>query len=330
MAMPEEPYAAGTYGKATITADDNTNVLLISAPPEQMDLIKQLLEQLDVLPPQVHIQAIIAEVTVTRDTSLGFQWEGLNALYKTDKGDTFTGAFQTNFGLGSADSDSGSLGLSGIIAGPDQFQAVLTALTTDTHARILSTPGIFTTSGQPATINVSTSRPFPRGILSSTTSGSTISVALDRENVGIVLNVTPRVTSGDMVRMDVSVAANEMGQPVSIAGQEYPTTQERSANAIINVKDGYTVILGGLMRDTITRNAYRVPLLGDLPVIGSFFRSNRSKREKSELLVFLTPRVVRTPAEAAQVTEEQKSKLPEIPKTLQKPADGSALEDGGK
>ncbi len=330
MPPPEEAYPASTYGKPTITADDNTNVLLISAPPEQMDLIKQLLGQLDVLPPQVHIQAIIAEVSITRDTSLGFQWEGLKSLYRTDEGDTFNGTFQTNFGLDSTDSGTSPSGFSGIITGPDDFRAVLSALTTDSHARILSTPGIFTTSGQPATINVSTTRPYPRGILSSTTSGSTISVALDRENVGIVLNVTPRVTSGDMVQMDVSVAANEVGAPVSIAGQEYPTTQERSADASIHVKSGYTVILGGLMRDTITRTGSRVPLLGDLPIVGALFRSTRSKREKSELLVFLTPTVVRTPEEAAQVTEEQKSKLPEIPRTLQRPANGSAPQEDKK
>lgn len=320
----EEAYSPGTYGQATITADDNTNVLLISASPDQMDLIKQLLEKLDVLPPQVHIQAIIAEVTLTRDTSLGFQWEGLNALYKTSTGSTFTGGFGTNFGIMPADGSASSLsGFSGIITGPDDFQAVLHALTTDSHARILSTPGVFTTSGQLAEIDVSSRRPFPRGTLTSSVSGDVISTALDWQSVGIVLNVTPRVTSNDLVQMEVQVSADEVGADVKVAGQDYPTTQRRAASATINVKSGNTVILGGLMRNSIRRSASRVPLLGDLPIIGSLFSSTTSKREKSELLVFLTPRVVRTTGEVAQVTEEQKARLPEVPKILQQPADGS-------
>jgi len=322
----EEAYSPGTYGQATITADDNTNVLLISASPDQMDLIKQLLEKLDVLPPQVHIQAIIAEVTVTRDTSLGFQWEGLKALYKTPTGSTFGGTFGTDFGIVSTDKDGNpvySSGFTGIINGPDDFQAVLNALTTDSHARVLSTPGVFTTSGQEASIDVSSRRPFPRGTLSSSVSGEIISTAMDWESVGIVLTVTPRVTSGDVVQMDVQVSADEPGASVKVGGQDYPTTQRRAANATMYVKTGNTAILGGLMRDTIRRTASRVPLLGDLPLIGSLFSSTTSKREKSELLVFLTPRVVRTPSEAAQLTEEQRDKLGEVPKSLQKPADGS-------
>jgi len=137
-----------------------------------------------------------------------------------------------------------------------------------------------------------------------------------------VLEVTPRVTQGDVVRMEVSVMANEAGEPVKIAGQDYPSTKAREANAILSVKSGHTIVLGGLMRESIVRSAERVPILGDLPIIGSLFRSTSSSREKRELLVFLTPHVVRSPAEAAQLTESEKSRLPEVPRSLQTPAGG--------
>jgi len=322
-----EAYSPGTYGQATITADDNTNTILISAPPEQMDLIKQLLEKLDVLPPQVHIQAIIAEVTLTRDTSLGFQWEGLSALYQNlprGTGNAFTGAFGTEFGIIGKDANGKPLtpsGLTGVIAGPEEFEAVIHALTTDSHARILSTPSIFTANNVQGYITVSSSRPFPSGTFTST--AGTESTSVNYEPVGIQLRVIPRVTQSGLVQMQVDVMADEPGVSVLVAGNEYPTKNSRQATATLNIADGHTVILGGLMRDGITRTASRVPLLGDLPIIGSLFRSTISKREKSELLVFLTPHVVRTPAEAARVTEDQKSKLPELPRILQAPAEGS-------
>ncbi len=328
----DQAYSPGTYGQATITADDNTNTILISAPPEQMDLIKQLLEKLDVLPPQVHIQAIIAEVTLTRDTSLGFQWEGLKALYQNlprSAGNTFTGAFGTEFGIIGTDANGKPVtpsGLTGVIAGPEEFQAVIHALTTDSHARILSTPSIFTANNVEGYITVSSSRPFPSGTFTST--AGTESTSVNYEPVGIQLRVTPRVTQSGLVQMKVDVMADEPGVSVLVAGKEFPTKNSRQATAALNIADGQTVILGGLMRDGITRTASRVPLLGDLPLIGSLFSSTISKREKSELLVFLTPHVVRTPAEAARVTEDQKSKLQEVPRSLQparpvKPAEDS-------
>ena len=321
----EQAYSPGTYGQAVITADDNTNTILISAPPEQMDLIKQLLEKLDVLPPQVHIQAIIAEVALTRDTSLGFQWEGLKALYRNVPGGAFTGTIGTEFGVIPTDSSGDPVtpsGLTAMIAGPDEFQAVINALTSDSHARILSAPGIFTTNNVEGYITVSSSRPFPTGSFTSAAGSSTMSV--NYQPVGIQLRVTPRVTQSGFVQMQVNVMADEPGLSVIVAGESYPTTNTRQATATLSVADGHTVILGGLMRDGITRTASRVPLLGDLPLIGALFRSTTSKREKSELLVFLTPHVVRTAEEAARVTEDQKSKLPELPKSLQRPADGSA------
>jgi general secretion pathway protein D len=312
-----------------VNADDNTNTLLISASPEQLELVKQLLEQLDVAPPQVYIQAIIAEVALTRNTSLGFQWENLGRTFGQFQGNTYTGDISSNFGLPTVTKDAagnvtGPTGFFGQISG-DSFRAVLTALTTDSHARILSAPSIFTSNNQKAQIDVSSSRPFPRGSLTTTQgTGAAISTSIDYQSVGIVLTVTPRVTQGNMVQMEVTVSADEPGASVNVGGQDFPSVNRRQTSASLNIKDGNTIILGGLMRDTITRSSSRVPLLGDLPIIGSLFKSSRSNREKSELLVFLTPHVVRTSAEAAAVTDKVKQRSLEVPRSLQGPSDGSA------
>jgi general secretion pathway protein D len=319
--------AAGT--EATIVADDNSNVLLISAPPEEIDLIQQMLEKLDVLPPQVHIRAIIAEVSLTRDTSLGFQWSRLPLL--EPYGGQFTADLTTDFGLGPAAPAEGeeqptALGLFGQISSAD-FDGVLKALTTDTNIHILATPSIFTANNTQARIDVSKSIPFPRSTVEYQTGLGATSTYVDYQSVGIVVEVTPRVTQGDMVRIVVSVRSDELGDSIDVAGQGYPTTNQRIANATLNVKDGYTIVLGGLMRDTVRRSAFRVPILGDIPLVGALFRSSNTKREKSELLVFLTPHVVRTPTDAAQLSDREKARLPEVPRSLQPPSDGSATPD---
>jgi len=327
--LVEEPAQVAAGTEALIVADDNSNVLLISAPPEQIDLIQQMLEKLDVLPPQVHIRAIIAEVSLTRDTSLGFQWSRLPLL--EPYGGQFTADLTTDFGLGPAAPAEGepqptALGLFGQISGAD-FDGVLKALTTDSNIHILATPSIFTANNTKAKIDVSKSIPFPRSTTEYQTGLGATSTYVDYQSVGIVVVVTPRVTQGDMVRMEVDVQSNELGDSIDVAGQGYPTTNQRQANATLTVKDGYTIVLGGLMRDTVRRSAYKVPLLGDIPLLGALFRSSNTKREKSELLVFLTPHVVRTPTGAAQLTESEKARLPEVPRSLRPPADGSATPD---
>jgi|GEM_PF-1712953 len=311
--------------QSTIVADDNTNTLLISAPPEQIDLIQQMLDKLDILPPQVHIRAIVAEVALQRDTSLGFQWENLGRTFGTFDGDVFTGNIGTNFGLTGPDDSNSPSGFFGTISGPE-FDAILNVLTTDSKARILSAPSIFTASNQEAQIDISQQLPFPTGTFQSTTAEGTISTSISYRSVGIVLQVTPRVTQGDIVQMDIQIEANEPGSDVQVAGLAYPSFNQRLATATLNVRNGHTIVLGGLMREAITRSASRVPILGDLPIIGTLFRSTDSGRQKSELLLFLTPYVVRNPEEAADLTDREAHRLPDVPKSLRNPIPGEALE----
>ncbi len=314
--IPYEDAAAVTgagVAESIIAADDNTNTLLISAPPEQVDLVKQMLEKLDVLPPQVHIRAIIAEVKLTRATSLGFQWQSLGRTWGMRDGVEYTGDIGTSFGVGVPTEEGAPLGFFATISGED-FSAVLNALTSDSHTRILAAPSIFTTNNQEAEIDVSERIPIPTGTFQSATGGQTTNIRY--ESVGIVLTVTPTVTQGDMVRFQVNIMSNDVGADIQVGDQSYPSILNRSANAVLNLRDGDTVVLGGLMRESIIRSASRVPILGDIPLIGALFRSTTSTRVKSELLVFLTPHVVRTPGEAAELTEGETLRLPDIPRSL--------------
>ncbi|MFB3880244.1 MAG: type II secretion system secretin GspD [Armatimonadota bacterium] len=330
---PPTAYVTGAgAAEAVIVADDNTNTLLISAPPEQIDLVQQMLERLDVLPPQVHIRAIIAEVTLSRDTSLGFQWQSIGRTWGVFGGDTFTGNIGTNLGV-KAPTVSVSQGVrtvsapSGFFAtlSGSEFDAVINALTTDSRARILSAPSIFTSNNQRATVDISQQIPIPTGTFqtSTTAAAGTIATSISYRSVGIVLDVTPRVTQGDVVQMDVSVSADEPGAEVTVGDASYPSINQRLAEATVSVKTGYTVVLGGLMREQIRHNASRIPLLGDLPLIGPFFSQTKDSKEKSELVLFLTPYVVRNPAELAAISERERDRLPEVPKSLRGPLGGA-------
>jgi general secretion pathway protein D len=312
----EEVYGPSGFGvEATITADEATNTLVITAPPEQLDAIKAMLCELDIQPPQVYISSIIAEVAVTDDNSLGFQWQNLTSQYTWANGDITTGAFGTNFGLGGE--DTVSEGLSGVIVGPGDFNALLTAIGKDSHFKVLSTPSIFTSNNQPAEINVSNSTPYAVSVTVSSTGIPVTNVGY--RDVGIRLLVTPRISQGGTVHMEVQVFADEPGEYVIVGGLQQPSFRTRTASATVNIQHGYTVVLGGLMRDTITSSSTKVPLLGDIPLVGALFRSSTRHKEKAELLVFLTPRIVRTPAEAQQLSQEERCKLSDIPRTLRAP-----------
>ncbi len=325
--MPQgAPPAAGDEAPATpstasltptITADTTTNTLLIVAPPPQLELVKTLLDKLDCMAPQVYIQAIIAEVTLNKENSLGFQWSGLNSQYTWSNGQKTTGAFANNLGLSST-----ATGLTGVILGPDQFSATLNALTTDSNTRILSTPSIFTENNQQATINVSDSIPMASGTVQT---NDVITTTINNQNVGIVLTVTPRVTVGDVVQLDVDIQANDVGANVTVGDQSYPSTHQREASSSLSIASGHTVILGGLMKEVLTTSKNGVPLLSDIPLLGSLFRYSDTQKQKTELLVFITPRVIRGIAEAQQLSQNERDKLTPAPRSLQRPLDAQGL-----
>jgi general secretion pathway protein D len=154
-------------------------------------------------------------------------------------------------------------------------------------------------------------------------------------DVGIILNVVPRIAQSGLVTMDVQQAANEL---TGFTSFNAPIVAQRTTDTQVSVADGQTVIIGGIIRDTETKRLNKVPILGDLPLIGSLFRSTDKTKNKTELMVFLTPRIVRNPGQAALLTEQQKAQLrspippspgplPEVPATA--PESSAPPAEGG-
>jgi general secretion pathway protein D len=185
-------------------------------------------------------------------------------------------------------------------------------LQTDTKFQVLSTPRIFTTNNMEAQINISQSVPY---VLSTTQSiVGTNNYSYGFLDVGIVLTVTPHITSNGYVTMDVVQTANDLQGYTTFNA---PIVNQREAETTVSAKDGETIILGGIISNQVTSTVNKLPLLGDIPVLGNLFRSTNHDNQKTELLVFLTPRVVRDPAEAKRLREEsQKDMSPETSKMM--------------
>ncbi len=294
-----------------------TNKLIVSGSPDKLELVRQMAKELDVEPTQVLIQAIIAEITLDKQNELGLQYSFLRDNLFGHSG--VSSSLGQNFGIQQNDSSGNPIPLQGLawsVLRTKDFSALLHAISTDSSSRILSDPSIFTTSGKEAQINVSTIVPYATGQITSTV-GAAVSTTFSQVSVGIVLDVIPYVGADGTVTMDVSQTANDLLSFQQVApGVNAPLIAQRLAQASPIVHDGETVVLGGLMRETTTITNTGIPLLKDLPLLGWIFRDKKREKQKSELLVFLTPHVVRSREEARQLTEELKGKhnsLPRIP-----------------
>ncbi|RYG68542.1 type II secretion system protein GspD, partial [bacterium] len=180
----------------------------------------------------------------------------------------------------------------------------INALRTDSRFNVLSTPRIFTTNNQQAQINISQSIPYVLSTRQDTLGG--IQYNYDFLDVGIVLTVTPRITANGYVTMDVNQTANELQ---SFTSFNAPIVNQREANTTVSVLDGETVVLGGIIRNAVTATTNKVPILGDLPLLGNIFRSTTKQNSKTELLVLLRPRIVRDDAEARALRRDSTDRL---------------------
>lgn len=279
-------------GQVTIIPDPNTNSLIIVTAPENMELIRSILGQIDRIPEQVMIETLIVEATLDKSLKLGVEW---------------------NYGQGSNGNAATSMGLQN--ANPalqglrytytsGNLTAFLNALATDDKFQVLSTPRIFTSNNVEAEINISQSIPYILSTREDANGNLTYNYSF--EDVGIVLNVVPRITQNGMVTMDVTQTANDLQ---GFTDFNAPIVNQRQAFTTVSVIDGETIVLGGMMRSTVTSKVKKLPLLGDIPLLGELFKTRDKQEVKTELLVFLTPRVVRNSEEGARLTEDEKNRL---------------------
>ena len=299
----------------SIFADESSNALIISAPPDIFRSLQNIIRKLDIRRAQVLVEAIIAEVSSTKVKELGVQWiadgspggsgpVGIINLGSPAISDIATAAVAgtpislpsgTMLGFGEFNSDSLN------------FAALIRALESDSSTNILSTPSILTLDNQEAEIVIGQNVPFVTGSFTST--GSTSSSVnpfqtVQRQDVGLTLKVTPQINEGSAIQLQIENEISSINRTATADASDI-VTNKRLIKTVVMVEDGNTVVLGGLLQEDLQQGEEKVPLLGDIPILGGLFRANTTNKVKQNLMVFLRPVILRDAATSTQVSSSK-------------------------
>ena len=282
----------------SVQAEPGTNALVITAPDAALQSMLAVIKQLDVRRAQVLVEAIIAEISSSKAAELGVQWAlgTNNILGATNFGASGSNLIQlkTNpLSLGSGL----SLGVGQFGAGQLGIGALLRALASDASTNIISTPSLLTMDNQQAEIVVGQNVPFITGQYASTGSGETPSSpfqTIKRQDIGVRLQIKPQINQGDAISLEILQEISSLA-PSTVSAADI-VTNKRSIQTTVIANDGDLIILGGLIDDNLQETSEKVPLLGDLPILGAAFRYKKSTLVKRNLMVFIRPTIVRDAA----------------------------------
>ncbi|MHB8708068.1 MAG: type II secretion system secretin GspD [Desulfuromonadales bacterium] len=320
-ATPEQGRPAAS-GPVTITADKPTNSLIINAKPEDYATIKGIIEKLDVKRKQVYVEALIMELSMDATQKLGVSLQGAASV--NDDGIIFGSSEINNQNDLPSFGDIAKGGLltsavNGLLAGgffnpitvPNPngegtitvpaLSVLINLSKSDGDINILSAPRLLTSDNEEAEIIVGNNVPIVTSRLTDAVGGSNLaqSVSVERKDVALILRFTPQVTEGDLVRLNVYQESSDI---LSSDGDLGPTFTKRSLRNTILAENGRTAVLGGLIGTRIEDNVSKVPLLGDIPLLGWLFKHKSSQERKTNLLVFINPTIIRGPEDMARVT----------------------------
>ncbi len=332
-AATRNPRARGVKGRSgqefegvvQILADAPTNSLIVTASPRDFEMLKEVLEKLDIKRRQVYVEAVILEVTQDADSNFGVEGFGLEVpevgkmtgfggVSTLGAPALFSGASLVGDGsLGEAINSFSGLTLGAVqefsLNGTSFFSvgALIQAVATDANINVLSTPQILTSDNQKAEIVVGDNVPILTS--QSTTTGGNFQTQVERKDIGITLRITPQILESDLVKLDVFQEISGIRRDVAadFVENQGVITSKKSVTSTVIVQNNQTVVIGGLVSDTVEESIRKVPLLGDIPLLGWLFKSRSKETKKTNLLIFLTPHVIQDPAEL-QALQQTKSR----------------------
>jgi type II secretion system protein D len=287
--------------EVAIVAEPVTNTLLLSASPRYFDVIAQMIAELDQPPPQVLVQVLLAEVTIDDTTDFGMDW---NFTHKFDN-QTQTLKTGTSFGVAA----NLTPGFSVSVTGGD-LSYFLRALQAQNRLEVLSRPQILASDNQKAVINIGQRVPFITNSRIDSSSGAAINT-IQYQQIGIILNVIPRINPDGFVKLTVAPEISSLSDAsVEIsAGVKAVIINSRSAETTVTVQDGHTIVIGGLITTNDQNTEDKIPILGDIPILGWLFKTTHLSKQRTELLIILTPTVIRNVQEADATAQSQVKRL---------------------
>lgn len=313
-----------------IQADEETNALVITAAPDAMKNIESVIRQLDIRRAQVHVEAIIVEVSGDVNKELGFSY--LFGKEIGQPGDTSStppvgGALLGSAGdslssignaiaSGDATAASGALGTGFTLGFGSEssngniFAGIFKAVASNSNSNILSTPSIVTLDNEEAEITVGESRPFATGSFTTSSSGGSNPFSTtEQKDVGLKLKIKPQINEGDTIRLDIEQETSSVDTAASeasaAAGAPGTVTNKRTIKTSVLIEDGQLIVLGGLIQDSKAKSISKIPLLGDIPLLGRLFQYRSNKNIKTNLMVFLHPTIIRDRVSADRKSQEK-------------------------
>jgi general secretion pathway protein D len=293
---------------ATISSDETSNAVIVYATQREYAVIQDALNRLDVPPLQVLLDATITEVSLNNSLKYGIQW-----FLKTHN---FTMGYSQGTQTGTDSSGNPIIsglptqifpGYSALIEGAS-ITATINALSKVTTVHVISAPEVMVLNNHTASLQVGDEVPIVTGSSVSTLANANVVNNIEYKDTGVILNVTPRVNDGGLVLLDISQEVSQVDNNTT-SGIDSPTIQQRKIATSVAVRDGQTIALGGLMQDSRSKGKQVVPIFGDIPVLGHLFGDNSNSIVRTELLVMLTPRVVRNTVDVEAITEEVRQKI---------------------
>ncbi len=304
--------------KLSVQADEATNSLVINADQAEFRTIQNVVEKLDVRRAQVYIETVIAEVTIDQAAELGIELGANPTLVDSNNQGQVLGNINASSAFSAV--SQGGLTYNLLDFGRYKFDLLLRALRADSNSNILSTPTILTLDNESAEIVVGQEVPFVTGQFTNNTGTTTTTNGTDangntttnnspnpfqtieRKDVGLKLNITPQINEGDTIKLDVKQEISSVTNSTVAADL---ITNRRSVEAVVQVEDGQVVVLGGLIQDDVVDSIEWVPVLGKLPLIGALFRKKTKSAVKRNLMIFLKPRIIRSPEQLSKFSKER-------------------------
>ena len=329
------PQAAKPEEQLRIVADPATNSLIVYGTAQEFQNVKNILKDLDIVPRQVLLDVLVAEVTLKNSENFGIEYEifkGNTSIF----GQTFnsggavrsgilpqvpTTTDSTGAAIASALTPFGS-GISGIIGRSNSVRAFINALATDSRVKILSSPSVLATDNRPARIQVGSEEPIPTGQLVAAVGAVTpsSSTTIQYRNTGRIVTIIPQVNSQGLVNLQILAEVSQRGANVLVGTDSFPAFDTRQAETTAVVQDGDTLAIGGIIADNRSRSRTGIPYLMDLPWIGRFFGSTADTLDRTELIMLITPHVIRSRDQAEQITEDFKKSLSTVRNELDRMA----------
>jgi general secretion pathway protein D len=315
---PKAKKASVVAGQVRISADKATNSLIIVANKEDYLVLEDVIKKLDIPRSMVYIEALIMEVDMQTSLDIGIDWAIFGKTSIDGKETVVGGGFRQGVEILPGELLQGGLTL-GMLTEPitiagvtvNNISAIINAVKTNDDFRILSTPQILTTDNEEARITIGENRPFQTRSTTDVSGGTFES--FEYRDVGKILKITPHVTEGRLVRMQISLEVTAIDQKATLTtSSTLPVTLKRTVDTTVIVRDNQTIVIGGLIDDTTTTSESKVPVLGDIPILGWLFRNTSETTVKTNLYIFITPRVIENPAEAESVLQDKKGQMDEI------------------